>query len=78
MSRTYRRCIWDCRTEWERNENGHLINKSEPPNYRVRVPDKWAFTHNREDAPYEAKLRHDDDLAYAEEQIRHALKGKDY
>ncbi len=70
MSRTYRRCIWDCRTEWERNENGHLIDKNEPPNYRVRVPDNFAFTWKEKEPVF--SINYLRSLTFAEEDLRMA------
>lgn len=59
MTRTLRIALWDCRTD---SDTRYVV-----------VPDNLAFNYRRDGMDYDAKLRYDDDLAYANEQIRHAL-----
>ena len=75
MARTYRTSLWDCRLDDVENELGHTLRSEMPPYWSVSVPDTWAFTprHWDNDMHIDVKLRHADDLAYAEDEIRHAL-----
>jgi len=59
MARTYRISLWDCRTDSDTRY--------------VMVPDNLAFNYRRDGMDIDVKLRHDDDLAHAEDEIRHAL-----
>jgi hypothetical protein len=74
MARTYRISLWDTRHESEENALGHTIGREEPFDW-LRVPDTYAFTprHWDNDKDIDVKIRRDDDLAFANEQIRDAL-----
>ena len=74
MARTYRISLWNTRHESKENGLGHTIGREEPFDW-LPVPDTWAFTprHWDNDMHIDVKLRHADDLAYAEDEIRHAL-----
>ena len=62
MARTHRISLWDCRHD-SRNSNFYVV-----------VPEYIAFpSFRRELLADEAYLRHGDDLAHAEDEIRHAL-----
>ena len=75
MARTYRISLWDSRLDDVENELGHTLRSEMPPYWSVSVADTWAFTprHWDNDMHIDVKLRHDDDLAHAEDEIRHAL-----
>ena len=74
MARTYRISLWDTRHESKENALGHTIGREEPFDW-LPVPDTYAFTprHWDNDMGFDVKIRRDDDLAFANEQIRDAL-----